>query len=220
MRRELQILQWSVAGVIIMMSLLCLRTIRRRRLQNNGRTASTTGTQPEAPVSVQSSPPEPPVLPPRGEAAASFVPVSDAAPPPSGQTARYRRHVDGTFSVPHVVVPPQKAISYCLLPTLSPCISPVWSSVITQMDSENRIHIPEISRAPTNGTSVVGKIATTARMMCLRVLMVGVTPCLDRVLHAIPVFDALPTVSPSVDIFHVDPSHSEDSVERCVRKNV
>ena len=44
MRRKLQILQWSVAGVIIMMNLLCHWTIRMRRLQKMGRTASTTGT--------------------------------------------------------------------------------------------------------------------------------------------------------------------------------
>ena len=37
-------------------------------------------------------------------------------------------------------------------------------------------------------------------------------------MHAIPVVDALSTVSPCVDIFHVDPSHSQDSVERRVRK--
>ena len=124
----------------------------------------------------------------------------------------------GLSDVPHVVVPPQKVISCCLVPALSPCISPVWSAVITQMDSENRTHTPEISRAPTNGTSVVDKIATTARMMCLRVLMVGVTPCLDRVVHAIPWLMHFRRFL-RVDIFHVGPSHSEDTVERgSVRK--
>ena len=52
------------------------------------------------------------------------------------------------------------------------------------------------------------------------VLMVGATSCLDRLMHTIPVVDALLTVSPCVDIFHVDPSHSRDSVERRVRINV
>ena len=37
-------------------------------------------------------------------------------------------------------------------------------------DSTNRTHIPRISRAPTDGTTVVGEIATAARMMCLCVL--------------------------------------------------
>ena len=76
-------------------------------------------------------------------------------------------------------------------------------------------HIPGISRAPTNGTSVVGKIATTAKMTCFFVLMVGATFCLDRVVHAFSVFDALPTTSPCVDIFHLD---LRDSVEQRVRR--
>ena len=44
-----------------------------------------------------------------------------------------------------------------------------------KVDSTDRTHIPGISRVATNGSSVVGKIATTARMMCLHVLMVGAT---------------------------------------------
>ena len=55
-------------------------------------------------------------------------------------------------------------------------------------------------------------------MMCLHVLLMGATSCLDRVVHAIPVVDALPTISPRVDIFHADPSHSRDSVEPRVRR--
>ena len=78
----------------------------------------------------------------------------------------------------------------------------------------------KFSRAPTTGTIVVGKISTTGKMMCLLVLMEGVTSCLDRVVRAILVVDALPTNSPCVDIFHADPSHSRGSVERRVRKNV
>ena len=45
---------------------------------------------------------------------------------------------------------------------------------------------------------------------------VGATSRLDRVVHAMPVVDALLTASPCVDIFHVDPSHSRDSVARRV----
>ena len=87
-----------------------------------------------------------------------------------------------------------------------------------KMDSTNRTHVPGISRAPADGRSVVGNIATTATMMCLHVLMVAVTSCLYRLTHAIPVVDALPTISPCVDIYHVDPSHCRDSVERRVRR--
>ena len=73
----------------------------------------------------------------------------------------------------------------------------------SKMDSTNGTHIPGISRAPTNATIVVGKLATAA----------------DRGLHSIPVVDALPTLSACVDIFHMDPSNSRDSVERRVRKH-
>ena len=45
------------------------------------------------------------------------------------------------------------------------------------------------SNAVSEGTSVVVNIATTARMMCLCVLVVEVTSCKERVVHAIPVFD-------------------------------
>ena len=37
-------------------------------------------------------------------------------------------------------------------------------------------------------------------------------------MHPFLVGDALPTTSPCVDIFHVDPSHSRDSLERRVRR--
>ena len=137
MRRELQILRWSVAGVVILMSLLCLWTIRMRRLQNNGRTASTTGTNVETPVSVRSSPPLPfpvvsqnlprpsesPVLSLRGEASATFVRASDAVllPSPSGQTARHRRHVNVTPTVSQEALLSCLQRSHQLLP--SPCIS-------------------------------------------------------------------------------------------------
>ena len=90
------------------LSLLCLWTIRMRRLQNKGRTASTIGTHVET-ISVQSSPPESPVVS-RGEAAATSVRVSIAVPSPSAQTARKQRHVSVTPSASRglVVVPPKK----------------------------------------------------------------------------------------------------------------
>ena len=56
-----------------------------------------------------------------------------------------------------------------------------------EVDPTDRTHFPGISRVATNGSGVVGKIATTARMMCLYVLMVGATSCLDWVAHSIPV---------------------------------
>ena len=89
MRRELQTLQWSCAGVIILMSFLCLWMIRMRRSL------------------VQSSPTESPVVSPRGDAAATAVRVSNAAPSPQRQTARYRRRVNVTPTVP------QEALMSC-----------------------------------------------------------------------------------------------------------
>ena len=76
-------------------------------------------------------------------------------------------------------------------------------------------HFPGISRIATNGSGLVGNIATTARMMCLYVLMVGETSCLDRVEHAFPVADALPTSCPCVDILHVN---LRDSMDKRVRR--
>ena len=81
------------------MMLLCLWMIRMRRSLNNGKTASTSGTSVET-SSVQSSPPESPVMSPRGEAATPSVRVSNAAQVPSAQTVRYRRHVNVTPTVP------------------------------------------------------------------------------------------------------------------------
>ena len=76
-----------------------------------------------------------------------------------------------------------------------------------KVDSTDKTHIRGISQVATNGSGVVGKIATTARVMCLFVLMVGATSCLDRVVHAPHGAD--------VDIFHVD---LRDSVEQRVRR--
>ena len=45
----------------------------------------------------------------------------------------------------------------------------------SKVDSSNRTHIPAISGVAANGSSVVGKIATTTRMMCWYLLMVGMT---------------------------------------------
>ena len=78
-----------------------------------------------------------------------------------------------------------------------------------EVDSTDRTHVPGISRVATNGSGVVGKITTTARMMCLYVLMVGATSCLDWIAHSIPVAEAC------VDIFHLD---VRDSVEQRVRQ--
>ena len=144
------------------MSSLFLWMIRMRSLQKNGRTESTTGTHVQTPVSVQSSPPLPsptlsqnlpcpsecPVSSPRGEATATFVRVSDAVPSPSPANTQISPPLErDSHSVSRglVVVPPKKVLSCCLVPTLFPCISPVWSAVTTSV-------------APTNGSSVVGEI--------------------------------------------------------------
>ena len=84
-----------------------------------------------------------------------------------------------------------------------------------EVDSTDRTYFPGISRVATNGTGVVGKIETPARMMCLYVLMVGATSCLDWVGQSILVAEALSTSCPCVDIFHLD---ARDSVEQRVRQ--
>ena len=85
-----------------------------------------------------------------------------------------------------------------------------------KVDSSDRTYISGISRIATNGSGVVDKIAKTARVTCLYVLMVGATSCLDQVVHAFPVADASPISCPCVEIFHVDP---RDNVEQRVRQN-
>ena len=95
--------------------LLCLWMIRMKRSLNKGRSASTSGTSVET-ISVQSSPPECPVMAPRGEAATTSVRVSNAVAVPSAQTVRYRRHVNVTPAVAST-----EDLSCCLVPTLSPC---------------------------------------------------------------------------------------------------
>ena len=62
----------------------------------------------------------------------------------------------------------------------------------------------------------MGKIATTARMMCLYVLMVGATSCLDRVVHAFPVADARPTSCSCVNI--ISPGSSRQRGATCSTK--
>ena len=89
-----------------------------------------------------------------------------------------------------------------------------------KVDSSNRTHIPAISGVAANGSSVVGKIATTTRMMCWYLLMVGMTFCLDRAMHAPSGADACSTTSSFVDTFHVDPWNSRDNVEQRVQRRV
>ena len=108
-------------------------------------------------------------------------------------------------------MPPKKSSVAAWFQSSFPCISLVWSAVTTQ----NELNEPE----PTFQEFLELQRATAARMMCLYVLVVVATSCLGRVLHAILEVDALPTISPCVDIFHVDPSHSRESVERRVRKH-
>ena len=154
----------------------------------------------------------------RGEAATSSVRVSNAVPVPPGtnsQTPTPRECGPHSASrCPFVVLPQKPSIvawfQHCLrVPHVFGLPSP------RKVDSTDRTHNPGISRVATNVSGVVGNIATTARMMCLEVLMVGATSCLDRVVHAFPVADARPTCCSCVDIFHLD---LRDSVEQRVRR--
>ena len=99
------------------------------------------------------------------------------------------------------------------------CVSHMFGVPLPRkMDSTVRTYIPGISRAPTNVASVVGKIATTAKMMCVYVLMVGMVSFVDHAVHAFLVVDALSTNSPCVDIFQLDRLQSQNRVEQLVRK--
>ena len=222
MRRELRTLQWSLVGVILLMIFLCLWMSRMRRSLNNGTTNSTNGTSVET-ISVQSSPPESPVMSPRSEATTEFVRVSSAASSLPPQTARYRRHVNVTPTVPQETVgvvlsqkPSVVAWFQCCL-----CIPHLFGlPAPRKVDSSNRTHIPTSSGVAANGSSVVGKIATTTRLMCWYLLMVGMTFCLDRAVHAPHGADACSITSSFVDTFHVDSWNSRDNVEQRVQKRV
>ena len=212
MRGELQILQWSVAGVLILICLLCLWIIRMRRLQSSGRIASTIGTHVET-INAQPSPTESLVVSPRGDAAATSVRVSNAV--------RYRSHVNVTPTVPQEALLSCLHTSHQLLPgsnTVSVYLTCLECRPPRKMDSTDRTHIPGMSRAPTNVASVVGKVAKTAKMMCVYVLMLGIVSFVDHAVHAFPVDDALSTNSPCVDMFQLDRLQSQNRVEQRVRK--
>ena len=89
-----------------------------------------------------------------------------------------------------------------------------------KVDSSNKTHIPAIFGVAANGSSVVGEIATTTRMICWYLLMVGITFCLDRIVHAPNGVDACSTNSSFVDTFHVDPWNSRDNVEQRVQRRI
>ena len=112
---------------------------------------------------------------PRSEATTEFVRVSNAVSSPPAQTARYRRHVNVTPTVPQETLVSRFHRSHQLLPG-----SNAVSVFLTCLDC--RHHAKWTQRTgPTFCSSVVGKIATTTRMMCWYLLMVGMTllfgPC-------------------------------------------
>ena len=176
-----------------------------RRSLNNGKTASMIATSVET-ISVQSSPPESPVVSPRSEATSDFVRVSSAGSTPPAQTARSTlRECDSHSSAGDVgVVFSQKPSVVAWFPRWFRVSYLFGLRVPRKVDSSNRTHIPAISGVAANGSCVVGKIATTTRMMCWYLLMVGITFCLDRVVHAPSGADACSTNSSFADTFHVD----------------
>ena len=152
MRRELRTLQWSLVGVILLMIFLCLWMSRMRKSMNNGTTTSTNGTSAET-ISVQSSPPESPVMSPRSEATTEFVRVSNAVSSPPAQTARYRRDSHSAAGVVGVVLSQKPSVvawfQRCLcVPHLVGLPAP------RKVDSSNRTHIQAISGVAANGSSV------------------------------------------------------------------
>ena len=64
------------------------------------------------------------------------------------------------------------------------------------------------------------KIATTARMMCVYVLMVGVVSFVDHAVHVFPVVDALSTNSPCVDFFSIGSTAKPKSSETACSENM
>ena len=186
MKRELRILQWSLVGVILLMILLCLWMIRMKKSLNNGKTASMTGTAVET-ISVQSSPPESPVMSPRSEATSDFVRVSSAASSLPAQTARNRRHVNVTPTVPqetlvscfhrsHHLLPGSNAVSVYLT-----CLDCRHHARWTHRTGPTFQQFPELQRIVQAWWA---KLQQRLRMMCWYLLMVGMTFCLDRAVHA------------------------------------
>ena len=191
------------------MIFLCLWMSRMRRSLNSGTTTFTYGTSAET-ISVQSSPPESPVR------------VSNAASSPPAHTARCRRHVNVSPSVPQETLVSCFHRSHQLLPG-----SNAVSVYLTCLDCRHHAkwtHQTDphsaISRVPANGSSVLGKIATTMTMVCWYLVMVGITFCLDRAVHAPSGADACPTNSSFVDTFHVDLWNIRDNVEQRVQNRV
>ena len=162
-------------------------------------------------------------MPPRSEATTEFVRVLNAVSSPPTQTARYRRNMSVTptvaqetlvscFHRSHQLLPGSNAVS--VYPHL------FGLPATRKVDSSNKTHIPAISGVAANGSSVVGKIATTTKMMRWHLLMVGITFCLDRAVHAPHGADACSTNSSFVDTFHVDPWNSRDNVGQRVQRGV
>ena len=146
---------------VVVLKLRC-----RRSCHNANKICTMIGTSVET-IRVQSSPPEEsPVVSPRVEDTSDFVRVSSAASSLPAQTARYRRHVNVTPTVP------QETLVFSQKPSVvawfQRCfrVSHLFGlPTPRKVDSSNMTHIPATSGVASNGSSVVGKIATT-RMMC------------------------------------------------------
>ena len=145
MRRELQILQRSVAGTIILVSLLCLLDEPCEEITEHwqdGRHDWYT-CRDAVQCSTKSSTPVPDCV---TESSASIRISSVTSPRRSiSNICSCLRRRPSTVSVRINIQIPRRqshkrpcscaskeAISCCLVPTLFPCISPVWSAVTTQ----------------------------------------------------------------------------------------
>ena len=157
----------------------------------NEEITSTSGTS-VATISVQSSPPESPVMSPRSEAATTSVRVSNAVPSPSAQIVRYRRHVNVTPTGP------QETMVSCFhrSPQLLPWIAVTTQSGLNGQDPHSR-NFQSCNEWFRRG----GQNCNDGKDDLSLCADVGATSCLDRVVHAFPVAGALPTICPCVDIF-------------------
>ena len=220
MRRELQFLQWFVAGVVILLSWLCLWMIRMRRLPSNGRTASTIGTHVTGDQCSAKSDRVSSGVTRKRRISNFWSCLKRRSVSVRTNTQMSTPSECDSHSAPRglAAVPSQQPSAIAWLQRSFRASHLFGVPLSRKMDSTDQTSIPGISRAPTDVASVAVKIATTAKMMCVYVLMVETMSCVDHAVHVFLVVGAFPMNSPCVDIFQVDRVHSRDRVEQRVRR--
>ena len=197
------------------MIFLCLWTIRTRRSLNNGTTTSTNGTSVET-ISVQSSPPESPVMSPQR---LGHHRVCSCLKRRFVSASTKRRHMNVTPTVPqetlvsclhrsHQLLPGSNAV-----PLYLTCLDCRHHAKWTHRTGPTFQQFPELQR-------MVQALQRTTRMMCLYLLMAGINvlsgpSCALRRMERMLVRPN----SSSVDTFHVDSWNSRDSRSSVFRED-